>query len=144
MRYMLLIAVLAGSLVAPAFAAPTPTIVLPSQVHWSPGTGAMSGAQIAVLAGDPTKPGAYTIRIHVPDGTKFGPHFHGGVENVTVLQGTLLVGLGDKMDSAKMITLPAGSFVSVPGGVHHYAVAKGDTIIQIHGMGPMSMTMVKM
>lgn len=145
MRYLLLIAVLACSLVAPAFAAdPTPTIVSPSQVHWTPGTGPFTGTQIAVLSGDPSTSGPYTMRIHIPDGGKFPPHFHGDVENVTVLQGTLLVGLGDTMDPAKMIALPAGSFVSVPMGLHHYAMAKGDTIIQIHGMGPSSMTMVKM
>jgi len=104
----------------------------------------MAGAQLAVLAGDPTKPGPYTIRLRLPDGAKFAPHFHGEAENVTVLQGTLLVGIGDTVDPAKTIELPAGSFVSVPSGLHHYAMAKGETIVQIHGMGPSSMTMVKM
>ena len=103
-----------------------------------------AGAQIAVISGDPSKPGPYVVRLELPDGAKFGPHFHGDVENVTVLQGTLLVGVGDTADPSKMISLPAGSFVSVPMGLHHYAQAKGDTIIQIHGMGPSSMTMVKM
>lgn len=142
MRNVLLIAVLAGFLAAPAFAASTPTIVTPTQVQWTAGTGPLAGAQVAVLSGDPSKSGPYTIRLRLPDGTKFGPHFHGDVENVTVLQGSLLVGVGDAMDASKMIELPAGSFVSVPGGVHHYAMAKGDTIIQIHGMGPQSMTML--
>jgi quercetin dioxygenase-like cupin family protein len=144
MRNTLLVAVLACSLIAPASADTTPTIVTPSQVHWTAGTGPMAGAQVAVLSGDPNKAGPYTMRLRIPDGGKFGPHFHGDVENVTVLQGTLLVGLGDTMDPAKMIALPAGSFVSIPMGVHHYAVAKGDTILQIHGIGPASMTMVKM
>ena len=144
MRNLLLVAVLACSLVAPASAASTPTIVTPTELHWTAGTGPMTGAEIAVLYGNPEQPGPYTIRLHIPDGAKFGPHFHGDVENVTVLQGTLLVGIGDKVDAAKMVALPAGSFVSVPMGLHHYAQAKGDTIIQIHGMGPSSMTMVKM
>jgi quercetin dioxygenase-like cupin family protein len=83
------------------------------------------------------------MRLRIPDGAKFGPHFHGDVENVTVLQGTLLVGLGDQVNPATMIALPAGSFASVPIGLHHYAMAKGDTIVQIHGTGPETMTMVK-
>lgn len=142
MRNALLIALLAGLLAAPAFAASTPTIVTPAQVQWTAGTGPLTGVQIAVLSGDPSKSGPYTVRLRIPDGAKFGPHFHGDVENVTVLQGTLLVGVGDTMDQAKMMELPAGSFVSVPMGVHHFAMAKGDTIIQIHGMGPQSMTML--
>ncbi len=142
MRNALLIAVLASLLAAPAFAASTPTIVTPSQVQWTAGTGPLAGVGVAVLAGDPSKSGPYTMRLHLTDGMKFGPHFHGNIENVTVLQGTLLVGVGDTMDPAKMIALPAGSFVSVPMGLHHYAMAKGDTIIQIHGMGPQSMTML--
>ena len=144
MRNLVLVAVLACSLIAPAFGATMPTIVTPSQVHWTAGTGPMAGAQVAVISGDPSKPGPYTMRLRLPDGGKFPPHFHGDIENVTVLQGTVLVGIGDKVDPAKMIALPAGSFVSVPAGLHHYAAAKGDTIIQIHGMGPSSMTMVKM
>lgn len=142
MRNALFIAVFAGLLAAPAFAASTPTIVTPTQVQWTAGTGPLAGVQVAMLSGDPSKPGPYTMRLHLADGAKFGPHFHGDVENVTVIQGTLLVGLGDTMDPAKMIALPAGSFVSVPIGLHHYAMAKGDTIIQIHGMGPQSMTML--
>ncbi|GAC1463854.1 MAG: hypothetical protein PVSMB1_14100 [Gemmatimonadaceae bacterium] len=63
---------------------------------------------------------------------------------MTVLQGTLMVGLGDTVNAAKMVALPAGSFASVPKGLHHYAMAKGVTIIQISGMGPESMTMVGM
>ena len=143
MRTLLVTALLATALAAPASAASTPTIVTPSDVHWTAGTGPFTGAQVAVIFGDPAKSGPYVIRLQLPDGAKFGPHFHGDVENVTVLQGTLLVGVGDAADPSKMISLPAGSFVSVPIGVHHYAVAKGDTIIQIHGMGPASMTMVK-
>jgi quercetin dioxygenase-like cupin family protein len=119
-----------------------PTIVTPSAIHWAAGTGPLTGAQTAVIYGDPTKAGAYTMRLKLPNGAKFGPHFHGGVENVTVLSGTLLVGLGDTMNPSKMVTLPAGSFVSVPIGVHHYAMARGVTVIQIHGMGPRSMTFV--
>jgi hypothetical protein len=66
------------------------------------------------------------------------------MRNILLIGGTLLVGIGDKVDPAKMVALPAGSFVSVPAGLHHYAMAKGDTILQIHGVGPSSMTMVKM
>ena len=125
-----------------AVAAPAPTVVTPDKVTWMTGTGPMAGAQIAILSGDPQKAGPYTIRIKLPAGGSVPPHFHGDTENVTVLSGSLWVGLGDTVDQSKMMQLPAGSFVSIPQGVHHYAMAKEDTIVQVHGMGPFTVTAV--
>ena len=121
---------------------PAPVVVTPDQVHWTAGTGNMAGAQVALLSGDPTKPGPYVMRLKVPDGYKFPSHFHGGTEYLTVLQGTFLVGVGDQPDPSKMTALPAGSFGTMPASTHHYAMAKGETIIQIWGNGPFTMTMV--
>jgi quercetin dioxygenase-like cupin family protein len=120
-----------------------PIIVQPSTVNWQPVKG-MTGLNYAVLYGDPTKAGGqYATRYKVPDGFKFPPHSHPQIEQVTVLSGTFLVGVGDKMDPAKMLTLPAGSFVEIPAGLHHYGMAKGETILELHGVGPYVMTMVK-
>ena len=123
--------------------AEAPVIVVPSQLQWASNAMLPAGAKVAVIQGDYTKAGWYTLRISLPDGASFAPHFHGGTEYVTVLQGTLLVGLGDTADKSKMTALPAGSFCAVPAGVHHYAAASGDTIIQLSGMGPMTSVDVK-
>ena len=120
-----------------------PQVVTPDQVHWTAGTGDMAGAQVAILSGDMSKPGPYVLRLKLPDGYKFSPHFHGATEYLTVLQGTFLVGVGDKPDPAKTIALPAGSFGTMPANTHHYAFAKGETIVELWGNGPFSMTMVK-
>ena len=119
-----------------------PTIVLPDQVHWTPGTGPMAGVEVAVLVGDPTKAGPYTIRLRMPNGAKFAPHFHDDTERVTVISGTIMVGIGNTMVESTMTALPAGSFVSIPAKVPHSALAKGITVIQIGGNGPMTMTAV--
>ncbi len=117
-----------------------PTIVLPAQTHWTTMTsGPMAGAQMAMLFGNPSKSGPYIMRIKVKDGTKFAPHFHSELENVTIISGTLMVGLGDKMNPAKMKAIPAGGFVSVPAGLHHYAMAKGETVIELAANGPRTM-----
>jgi quercetin dioxygenase-like cupin family protein len=129
----------------PLFAAgaAAPTVVAPSAVHWVAGTGPLQGAQVANLFGDPAKPGAFVTRIRLRDGMLLGPHYHPVLENVTVLQGTLMIGLGDTVNKASMIAMPAGSFFSVPPNLHHYAMAKGDTIIQINDVGPWAMHPVK-
>ncbi|GAC1656235.1 MAG: cupin domain-containing protein [Vulcanimicrobiaceae bacterium] len=126
--------------------AAAPTIVLPDATKWTTMTsGPMAGAQMTVLMGDPTKRGPYIMRVKVKDGTRFATHFHSELENVTVISGTLLVGLGDKMEGPdKMTALPAGAFASVPANLHHYAMAKGETVIQIDAIGPRTMVLTKM
>jgi len=146
-RTFALLSVAALTLVAASVraAAPAaPTIVLPSAVKWVAGTGAEKGTWSAVLYGHPDKKGSeYAVRLKFPDGFKFPAHVHGAAEQVTVISGTLLVGLGKKFDASKLTALPPGAFAEIPPNVPHYAAAKGETIIEIHGVGPESMTMVK-
>jgi quercetin dioxygenase-like cupin family protein len=146
-RTFALLSVVALTLVAASVraAAPAaPTIVTPTTLKWVAGTGAMKGVSIATLYGDPSKAGAqYAYRLKIPDGGKFGPHTHGLLEEVTVVSGTCLVGLGTKWDDKKLTALPAGSFAAIPANVPHFAAAKGETVLEVHGTGPASMTMLK-
>lgn len=131
--------------VAVSAKAMAPTIVMPDATKWVAVTsGPMAGVEMAVLAGDPSKKGPYIIRVKAKDGTKFNTHYHTEIENVTVISGTLLVGLGDTMGSPdKMTALTAGAFASVPANLHHYAMTKGETVIQIDAIGPRTMVPVK-
>jgi mannose-6-phosphate isomerase-like protein (cupin superfamily) len=95
------------------------------------------GAQLAVLEGDPmAATGDFTIRLKMPDGYRVAPHTHPHRENVTVLSGTLRVGMGDQFDASKMMSFSAGSFAYLDPSMHHYAAAVGETVIQIHGLSP--------
>lgn len=95
------------------------------------------GAQLALLEGDPmASSGDFTIRLKMPDGYKVAPHTHPNRENVTVLSGTLKVGMGDQFDANKMMSFGPGSFAYLDPSMHHYAGASGETVIQIHGMSP--------
>jgi len=119
-----------------------PTIVMPGDLKWAPVNG-LTGVQMAVVWGDPNKPGPYIIRLELADGAVAPPHWHPDDERATVLSGTFMVGVGDTVDPSKMRALGAGAFVFIPKGVHHYAQAKGATIVQVSGMGPFVMNMVK-
>lgn len=120
-----------------------PTIMMPGELKWAPASGASAGQTIAVMYGDPAKPGPFIIRVKSPDGFRIVPHYHAAVENVTVLQGTLLLGFGDTIDAAKTTAIPAGGFYSIPTGVHHYAIAKGETIVEVSSVGPRSKVQLK-
>jgi hypothetical protein len=57
---------------------------------------------------------------------------------VTVLSGTFHMGFGDELDTAKGKALPAGSIFEMPATIHHFGWTTEETIIQEHGVGPLS------
>ena len=98
---------------------------------------------MAVLSGDPSKAGSqYTVRLKLPDAARIGAHTHGDTEDVTVVSGTLLVAVGTTFDTTHMVALGPGSFVSIPAGTPHFAMAKGETVVQVNGVGPASIMLV--
>jgi hypothetical protein len=118
-------------------------VVRPDNIKWGPGPSSLpAGAKFAAIAGDPSKAGPYVIRAMLPDGYKVPPHWHPTDENVTVIKGTFMIGKGDKFNADACEALPAGSFVRMPKEMRHFAWAKGETIIQVHGMGPFEITYV--
>jgi hypothetical protein len=113
------------------------TMITPNDVKWGPVPPALPpGAQIAVLSGDPSKAAPFTIRLKAPDGYKIMPHWHPTDENVTVLEGTFVMGVGEKFDEAAAHAMPVGSFVRMPKEMRHYAMAKGQAVVQVHAVGP--------
>lgn len=139
----LLLAFVSFAVVTADDAAPHHTVVPADGVTWGPAPPVLpSGAQAAVLAGDPSKEGPFTIRLSAPDGYRVPPHFHPTAENVTVISGVFHVGTGDTFDTAKGDKLAAGGFVSLPAGMHHYAWMEGPTVVQVHGTGPFALTYV--
>jgi quercetin dioxygenase-like cupin family protein len=114
-------------------------VFTPDTIPWGPAPPVVPpGAQFAVLEGDPTaSSGDYTIRLKMPDGFRIPPHFHPLRENVTVISGTFRVGMGDVFETNKMTSLPSGSFAFLDPNMHHYAMARGEVIVQVHGMSPL-------
>src|SRR5262245_38145107 len=101
------------------------------------------GAQLAVLDGDPSKAGTpFTMRAKFPNGYKVPPHWHPTDENITVIQGALMIGMGEKFNEAAAQELRAGGFAKMPQGVRHYAWAKGETVVQVHAIGPFEVNYV--
>ena len=94
------------------------------------------GAKMAVLNGDPGKPGNFVVVAKFPSGYKVAPHWHSTDENVTILSGDLMMGSGDKADEKTAHSMKAGGYAFVPAKSHHWVVAKGETTIQIAAGGP--------
>jgi len=97
-----------------------------AEIQWKDGPASLPpGAKVAVLEGDPSKEGFFTMRLWLPDGFKIQPHWHPKVEHVTVISGTFNVGMG-----------------FWPAEMKHFAWAKGETVLQLHGTGPWMITYV--
>ena len=109
----------------------------PTTVEWKAGPAALPpGAKMAALEGDPTKEGPFVVRFQFPDGYHVAPHTHPKTERVTVISGTLLLAIGEALDRSSAKKLPAGSFGYWPAGMKHTAWSEGETVIQLHGIGP--------
>lgn len=108
-----------------------------ADIPWKSGPPSLpAGAKIAVLEGDPSQEGIFTMRLSLPDGYKIPPHWHPAFEHVTVISGSFNMGMGDTFDASKGQEMIAGSFGWMASGQRHYAWAKGETVVQLHGMGP--------
>ena len=129
--------VLAAGLAGAAQAADEGSLVNSNDLQWGPAPAVLpKGAKVAVLKGDPFKPGQYTIRLSVPANYKLAPHWHSQTENLTIISGTFYIGMGDNADGKNAHELKAGGYHYLPAKAHHYAFTKMPTVVQISGEGP--------
>ncbi len=115
----------------------------PPALKWGPAPPFFpAGARFAVVQGDPSQTGVYTVRLEMPAGYTIRPHFHPTDEHVTVLSGALILGMGDSVRTRTATVLTSGQFITANAEAHHFAVARGRTVVQVHGMGPFAITYV--
>jgi uncharacterized RmlC-like cupin family protein len=116
----------------------------PADVRWpsdkvgGAGTSGASGIQTVVIQGDPTKPGLYTIRLKIAPNMKIQAHSHQDERSAIVVSGNWYIGFGHEFDEKALKELPAGGFYTEPANVDHFAMTKGEVVVQITGYGPTS------
>ena len=114
-----------------------------SSLRWSAATLLPPGALYAVVSGDPTASGECTLLLSMPNGYRIPPHSHPSYEHVEVREGTLLVGMGDRLDPKQTRALAAGDSATAPAGMHHFSIAKGRTLLSVTFIGPYTITYVR-
>jgi len=115
----------------------------PREMTWVNGPPSLpAGAKVAILEGNPAEAGPFTMRLWVPADTKAAPHFHSGIEHATIIAGSVHFGMGETFDLEKLRPFPAGSFVVMPPQMAHYALFKEEAVLQLHGIGPWTITYV--
>ena len=116
-----------------AVPADEPIVKKPEDLVWMTRA---TGVEVAVLQGDPAKPGPFTLRLRYPAGYRKGPHYHPRDAYVTVLSGGYFRGYGNIEDESKAIALTPGTFSVNPGGVSHYEWTTEPAELQVHATGP--------
>ncbi len=112
-------------------------------LKWGPAPAVFpAGAKMAVLAGDPGKAEEFTVRLDMPAGYTIKPHWHPTDEHITVIKGTFLVGMSDTVNAKQTLALNVGDFATAMANQHHYGIARGRTIVQVHAIGPFALTYV--
>lgn len=97
------------------------------------------GSRMALLSGDPSKAGPFAVRVMFPENYKVPAHWHPSYENVVVLEGTLYMGSGEKLDESKGMALNAGGYSAIPAKSPHYVFTKDKCVVQINSDGPFEM-----
>jgi quercetin dioxygenase-like cupin family protein len=122
---------------SPALSQDDHKTLAPDQMQWTSGPASLpKGAEAVVLYGDPSKEGLFALRLKLPAGYKIPPHTHPKPEVVTVLSGTVKLGMGESGEEAKAQAMPAGSFFAFPPDTVHYVFAGEETVVQLNSVGP--------
>jgi len=127
---------------AQACAADDHMMMTANELKWAPSAALPAGAQIAVIEGPLSEPAPFIARVKFPANTKVPGHWHSAIEHVTVLSGVMHMGTGDKLDTSKTRAFGPGSVTIMQPGTRHFAWFGEETIIQLHGVGPWTVTYV--
>jgi hypothetical protein len=116
-------------------------MVTPDNLVWKEMPTLPKGALMAIIEGSPqtmfTEAVPFTIRLKLPANFEIPAHHHPWIEHATVISGSLNMGYGDKVDRSKTRRLPAGSVAVMQPGSQHFSWTEEETIVQIHGVGPL-------
>jgi quercetin dioxygenase-like cupin family protein len=113
----------------------------PAELTWND-LPSLPGVKIAVIEGPLTQAVPIMFRLKFPANFQVPPHSHPGIEHITVVSGTLNMGMGDVFDKTKTRALTPGSVAIMPPGTHHFVWTSEETIGQVHSNGPWGVSYV--
>jgi quercetin dioxygenase-like cupin family protein len=117
--------------------------LLSENIKWQSFPAFPPEARLAVLVGEPAKPGPYVVRVKLPAGVKLMPHTHPEDRIYTVVSGVFYIGLGTAFDPDKLQAYAPGSVIVLPANTPHFHWAKsGDYMTQVAGNGPLGIKYV--
>jgi hypothetical protein len=114
--------------------------ILPEEIDWKPFPAFPPSVRLAVIVGEPAKPGPYVIRVKAPSGVKLMPHRRPEDRIYTVMSGVFYIGLGAQFDGDKVKRYPPGSVIVPHGDTWRFHWAKsGAYITPVSAIGPLGL-----
>jgi len=120
----------------------THMMATPDELKWTDVPSLPAGAKIVVIEGPLNEAVPFTFRLKFPANYQIPAHWHPAIEHVTVISGTFNMGTGDKLERSKTKALSAGGVAIMQPKTNHFAWTTGETIVQVHGVGPWAITYV--
>ena len=117
-------------------------MISPGDLKWVDVPSLPPGAKLAVIEGPLNESVPFTFRLQFPANYQIPAHWHPAVERVTVISGTLNMGIGDKLDRQKTKPLGPGSMAIMQPKTNHFVWTKEESVVQLNGVGPWSITYV--
>jgi quercetin dioxygenase-like cupin family protein len=117
------------------------TFATAKDLKWND-TPSLPGAKLALIEGPLNEAKPFTMRIKFPANYKIAPHYHSAIEHVTVIKGEFFMGVGEKFQEGKGTGLKAGDVAIMQPKTPHFAYTKQETEVQVHGVGPWTLTYV--
>ena len=119
------------------------TLMTPSEIQWGQCPAVLpAGIQGAVLYGNPTKNGLFSMRFKLPKGYRVPPHTLSKAGLFTVIAGTFRIGMGERADPNKARAMPAGSFIALAPDTPHFVAVDEETVVQLNNIGPWVITYI--
>jgi quercetin dioxygenase-like cupin family protein len=116
-------------------------ILHPSDLTWGD-VPTLPGVKIAVLEGPLNEAVPIMFRLKFPANYQVPPHRHPAIEHITIISGTLNIGMGEVFDRSKTHALKPGSVAIMPPDTPHFVWTSEETIGQVHSIGPWGVTYV--
>jgi quercetin dioxygenase-like cupin family protein len=131
------------STAALAAAAPAQAKTHHSSLKWAAAPPSLpSGAQMAVVSGNPGAKGKFVIQLKFPADYAVPPHSHPTTELLRMVSGNLHYGTTDKLDMSQAKTLHSGQTFLMKANMHHWVHAAAPAVLQVSGRGPFVITYV--
>ena len=119
----------------------THLMLSPAELTWKD-LPSLPGVKIAVIEGPLTQAVPIMFRLKFPANYSVPPHSHPGIEHITIISGTLNMGMGDVFDRTKTRALTPGNVAIMPPGTHHFVWTSEETVGQVHSIGPWTVTYI--
>lgn len=115
-----------------------------ANLQWGPAPpGLPTGARAAVVSGDPTKAGPFTVRLDMPPDYAIRPHHHPTSEELRLIEGTVHLGHGSKWDEKAMKAMTPDHPVVLAAEEPHFLHAASRVVIEVQSTGPFAITYIE-